>query len=300
MPHIPVLQREIIECLKPGKDENFIDCTMGDGGHAQLILEKNAPKGKVLGIDWDEENIIRLKERFKKEISEKRVILVNDNFANLKEIKERENFQEVSGIMLDLGMSSRHLESKRGFTFLRNEPLDMRFNSSIPITAAKILNFWSMVEIERILREYGEEKFSKKIAQEIVSQRNKKQIETTQDLIKILSRAIPKSIQRQKIHFATRTFQALRIAVNDELNNLQRALGQAFEILRPGGRLAVISFHSLEDGIVKNFFRDKVRENSLELITKKPIRPNQDEIKINPRSRSSRLRAAVRSISQTK
>jgi len=191
-------------------------------------------------------------------------------------------------------MSSWHLEeSGRGFSFLKNEPLDMRYSPQNPLTAEKIVNYWSKSEMEKILREYGEERFAKKIAEKIIEARQSKPIKTTSQLVEIIKKAVLSRYRHQKIHFATRTFQALRITVNDELNNLEKALPQTLEILKPGGRLVVISFHSLEDRIVKNFYRDSSPEK-LKILTKKPIRPTPEEIKINPRSRSAKLRAAIK------
>lgn len=295
MAHIPVLQKEVLEYLAPKPNENFIDCTIGGGGHAFAILEKILPKGRLLGIDLDEENIRRLKIKNQESKVKSNLILVCDNFVNLKEIIEKEKFNNVSGILFDLGMSSWHLEeSGRGFSFQKKEPLDMRYNLQNPLTAEKILNYYSASEIERILKEYGEEQFAKSIAKNIVEIRKFKPIQTTHQLIEIIKRAVPGRYQHQKIHFATRTFQALRIAVNDELNNLKNALPQVIEILEPKGRLVIISFQSLEDRIVKNFFRERQKENLIKILTKKPIKPAEEEIKINPRSRSAKLRAATK------
>jgi len=284
--HIPVLQKEVIEYLDPKPNENFIDCTIGEGGHTLAILEKNGPEGKVLGIEWDPELYKNLKKEIPRWNLGKRVVLVNDSYTNLKEIVEREKFQPVSGILFDLGFSSWHLEeSGRGFSFEKNEPLDMRYNLENPLTAEKIVNNWPEREIEKILREYGEERFARRIAREIVQERKIKPIKITFQLVETIKKATPIWYHHRKIHPATRTFQALRIAVNDELKNLEIALPQAVEILEKDGKLAVISFHSLEDRIVKNFFRE-----NLKVITKKPIRPFLEEIELNPRSRSAKLR----------
>ncbi len=303
--HIPVLQKEVLKYLNPKPNENFIDCTIGEGGHTLAILERNGPKGKVLGIEWDLKQIENCKLKIKN--FKERVILVWDNFANLKAITERERFWQVSGILFDLGLSSWHLEeSKRGFSFLRNEPLVMRYNrnhgesisrdsSGISVeeglTAEKIVNEWPEKEIEKILKEFGQERFAKQIAKKIIEERKSKTIKTTFQLVEIIKQATPPWYQRRKIHPATRTFQALRIAINDELNNLEMALPQALEILKKGGRMVVISFHSLEDRIVKNFFRKKSKKNLI-ILNKNPIRPTFEEIKINPRSRSAKLRVA--------
>ncbi len=289
--HIPVLQKEVIQNLDPKPNENFIDCTAGFGGHTAAILEKNGPNGKVLGIDCDKEVISLLKSQTTK--FKDRLILVNDSFTNLKEIAKK--FHSISGVLFDLGMSSWHMEgSGRGFSFLKSEPLDMRYDTNNPLTAEKIVNYWSESEMEKILKEYGEERFARIIAEEIINERKIYPIKSTSQLVKIIQKAVPFRYQRQKIHFATRTFQALRIAVNDELNNLKKALPQAVEILNPQGRMVVISFHSLEDGIVKKFLKEKSKENILQILTKKPTRPARGEIIINPRSRSAKLRAAIK------
>ena len=286
MSHIPVLQKEVLEYLSPKPNQNFIDCTIGEAGHTLAILEKNKPEGKVLGIEWD----IELYKNLSK-LTINKLSLVNDNFVNLKEIVERERFKPVYGIIFDLGMSSWHLEeSGRGFSFLRNEPLDMRFGVQNELTAEEIVNKWKAKDIEKVLEEYGEERFAKRIAKNIVEIRKFKPIETTFQLLDVIKKAVPGWYQHRKIHFATRTFQALRIAVNDELNNLRKALPQALEILEPGGRIVVISFHSLEDRIVKNFFANQ----KFKILTKKPITPSEEEIKINPRSRSAKLRAILK------
>ncbi len=286
--HIPVLQKEVIEYLKPQPNENFIDCTLGEAGHTLAILEKNKPKGKVLGIEIDPEINQKLK-------TVDRLTVINDSYINLKEIAKKNKFSPVSGILFDLGFSSHHLEkSNKGFSFLKNENLDMRYNPQNPLTAEKILNFWSFEDLEKIFKEYGEERFSREIAKNIIDFRKIKPIKTTLQLTEIIKRSVPSRYERRKIHPATRVFQALRIAVNDELNNLQSALPQALEIIGKDGKLVVISFHSLEDRIVKNFFREQQKANLIEILTKKPITPSFQEIKINPRSRSAKLRAAVK------
>ena len=223
------------------------------------------------------------------------MILANDNFADLKEIVKKNIFGNISGILLDLGYSSWHLEgSKRGFSFQKNEILDMRYNPESELSAYRIVNSWPKDSIEKILTEYGEEKFAKTISKNIVEERRKRPIKTTFDIVAVVKRSVPGWYQHKKIHFATRTFQALRIAVNDELNNLERTLPQALEIMMNGGKLLIISFHSLEDRIVKNFLRIKSKENKLKVLTKKPIKPSQEEIRINPRARSAKMRSAIK------
>lgn len=294
MVHIPVLQKKVLEYLDPKANENFIDCTIGQAGHTLAILEKNKPKGKVLGIDQDPEIINNLEVRIKNLGLKNRVILVCDNFSNLKNIVKRLAFKPVSGILLDLGMSSWHLEeSKRGFSFQKNEPLDMRYNPVLSkISATEILNSWSGLEIERILKEYGGERFTKSIADEIIKTRRIEPIKTSFQLVKIVKKSVPGWYQKQKIHFATRTFQALRIAVNQELENLKKVLPQTIDILDSGGRLVIISFQSLEDRIIKNFLKENSKKGHLKILTKKPVRPERVEIISNPRSRSAKLRAA--------
>jgi len=284
--HIPVLQKEVLQYLDPKPNENFIDCTIGEGGHTLAILEKTSPEGKVLGIEVDPELIKNFK-------FQDRVILVNDSYINLKKIVEKHNFWPVEGILFDLGMSSWHLEkSGRGFSFKREESLDMRYSKNAKLTAGEIVNKWPEKEIEQILKEYGEERFAKRISKRVIDIRRKKPITTTFQLIEIIRNSVPKWYCHQRLHFATKTFLALRITVNRELENLKKGLGEALEILKPGGRIVIISFHSLEDRIVKNFFREN--SSYFKTLTKKPIRPTITEIKLNPRSRSAKLRAAIR------
>ncbi len=293
--HKPVLKEEVIRIFDPKSNQNFIDCTVGTCGHALAILEKTYPKGKVLGIDIDADQIKNCKERAKAYLG--RLILVQDNFANLKKIVQRYNFYDIAGILFDLGISSWHLEeSERGFSFLREEPLKMTFKKEdYDLSAYEIVNFWPYQDLVRIFKEYGQERFAEKIAEKIVEFRKEKKISTTKDLVEIIRRALSyKELLKRKKHFATKIFQALRIAVNRELENLEKALPQALEILPSGGKLIVISFHSLEDRIVKNFFRERFKEGRVKLITKKPIIPSQDEVESNPRSRSAKLRALIK------
>lgn len=278
--HKPVLIKEVLEYLNPQKGENFIDCTFGFGGHSLAILKKIEPNGKILGIDLE-----------KSSLEEDRLILVNRNFADLEEIVRDNKFNKINGILIDLGLSSWHFDkSNRGFSFKGEELLDMRLDSKSELTAAKIVNEWPEEELVEIFKEYGQERFPGRIARIICEQRSKRQIKTTKELVDIIEQVIPKKHQYKKIHFATKIFQALRIAVNDEFNNLEKVLPQALRILEKNGRLAVISFHSLEDRIVKHFFRDEFKKGNLEILTKKPIIPDKDEIISNPRSRSAKLR----------
>ncbi len=300
MIHTPVLQKEVLLYLNPGRNENFVDATIGGMGYTAAILEKNKPNGKILGIELDPEIIKKNRLKLASEGLYKRIVLVNDSYINLEKVVKKNNFRPINGILFDLGMSSWHLEkSGRGFSFLRNEPLDMRFKTADSkqqtennlLTAGEIINHWPEEELEKIFREYGEEKFSSRIAKKICEERKEKQIETTFQLVEVIKKTIPSKYLYGKIHFATRTFQALRITVNDELNNLKKVLPQTLEVLAKKGRIVVISFHSLEDRIVKNFLKDESKKKLLKVLTKKPITPNSEEIKINHRSRSAKLRA---------
>ena len=272
--HIPVLLKEVIEYLDPKPNENFVDCTFGGGGHTFAILDRNGPKGKVLGID------LYLRPGPKHQ----RLISVQDNFVNLKEIIEKNKFRPVNGILIDLGMSSWHLEeSGRGFSFQRKEPLDMRYDIKGALTAEKIVNYWSKIEIEKVLLDYGQEQRARRIAEKIIDARSWRPIENTLQLREIIKKSGA---------YPRQTFQALRIAVNDELNNLKNVLPQAVDVLGQGGRIVVISFHSLEDGIVKKF----IKNQPFLLLNKKPITPAFEEIRNNPRARSAKLRAIKKTI----
>jgi 16S rRNA (cytosine1402-N4)-methyltransferase len=292
MTHKPVLPKEVLEYLDPKPNENFIDCTVGQGGHARLILEKTAPKGVILGIDQDPKQI----ENCRKQLHDlkERIVLVNSSYANLKKIVEENRFGQIHGILIDLGMSSWQLEeSGRGFSFLKDEPLIMAYNQE-GLTAEQILNKWPAEDLEFIFENYGEERFSKRIARKIIEARKIRPIETTFQLVEIIRKSMPTRYQFGKIHFATRVFQALRIATNNELENLKNVLPQITEVLESGARLAVISFHSAEDRIVKNFLKEKSKENIIKILTKKPITAGSEEIAENPRSRSAKLRSAIK------
>jgi len=294
MIHIPVLKKEVLEYLDPKLNENFVDCTVGEGGHAEIILEKNGPTGKVLGIDLDPHQIENCKLNLAR--FGERAVLLNDSYINLKEIVKRKEFQSINGILLDLGMSSVQLDkTHKGFSFQVDQGLDMRYNDDTGyFTAEKIINEWPEEKLEEIIREYGEEKFSKKIAKNIVEQRKQGRIKTTFELVEIIKDATPSAYWRGKIHYATRTFQALRIAVNDELNNLEKVLPDAVSILSSGGRIAIISFHSLEDRITKTFLKNKEKEGIVKILTKKPAIASREELATNPRSRSAKMRVAVK------
>jgi len=288
--HKPVLLNEVINYLAPKSGENFIDCTVGAGGHSLVILEKNNP-GKVIAIDWDKESLqlLKLKIKSQKLKVNDRLILVNDNFANLKWIIRKYNFFPINGILFDLGLSSWQIEEGgRGFSFKKDEPLKMNFDDN-GLTAAEILNKWPEKSLIEVFIKYGEERYSRRIAKRIVEERQRQPIKTTFQLKNVIEKAIPCRWRADRV--LARIFQSLRIVVNDELENLRQGIEQAAEILMPGGRLVVISFHSLEDRIAKNFFKEN---KSLKIITKKPIMASEEEIKSNPRSRSAKLRAAIK------
>ena len=303
--HIPVLLREVIRTLAVQPGGRYIDCTLGGGGHAQAILEHSSPGGQLLGIDADPEAIEASTERLK--LFKKSILLVNENFVNLRDICIRYDFFPVHGILFDLGLSSLQLdEGGRGFSFQHDAPLDMRFNPAQTTSAADIINTSSEADLSGLLRKYGEEIHSRQIARRVIQ---KRPIQTTGELAYIIEQAV--GGRRGKIHPATRTFQALRIAVNHEMQNLESALKQAVSLLGFGGRLAVISYHSLEDRIVKQLLQRESRDcicppeviqcvcghkASLKIITRKIIYPSLAEIEMNPRSRSAKLRAAERVI----
>lgn len=294
--HIPVLIDEVIECLNPQPNENFIDGTLGEAGHAIEILERTGPGGRLLGIEFNPELLKKIETRIGNREYQRRMILECGNFTNLEEFAKKNGFTDVAGVLLDLGMSSWHLEaSGRGFSFLRDESLSMRLDSDDEkLTAYKVINTWPETDLEKILRDYGEEKFSREIAREIIKTRKVKPILTTYQLAEVVKRAVPAWYLNSRIHFATKTFQALRITVNEELENLKSVLPGIVRILKPGGRMVIISFHSLEDRLVKNFIREEAKKGSLKVLTKKPIIASRNEISRNPRARSAKLRAALK------
>ncbi len=287
--HIPVLLKETVELLNLHSNDLVIDGTVGLGGHAAVILEKISPKGKLLALDRDPRQIITAKKNLAK--FDKRVVLIHDSFANLAKHAYDQGFTAVAAVLLDLGFSSVHVDDPaRGFSFQSEGPLDMRYDPTGELTAADIINTWSETELARIFLVYGDEKNSRKIARAIVEARDENKFVTTTDLAQLIEVITPR---RGKVHPATKVFQALRIVTNDELGELERALPEIVEVLKPGGRLAIITFHSLEDRIVKAFFR-KQENKTLKIINKHVIVPSEEEIKVNPRSRSAKLRVAER------
>lgn len=302
MTHIPVLLKEATEilALKPGKF--IIDGTVGAGGHAAEILKKIEPSGTLLGIDWNEEATKKLGKRIEKgelRMGKGKIILVNENYAELPKILKEKKLPKADGLILDLGFSTEELEkSGRGFSFLKDEILDMRYNIGQKAngeeqmeTAAEIINSFFESDLADIFYKYGEERFSRKIAKKIIEERRKERILTTGRLVEVIKSAVLKSYKRGRIHPATRIFQALRIYVNRELENLEIILKNLAEVLKPGGRAAIISFHSLEDRIVKNYFKQMEKEGKGKILTKKPIVALKEETVLNPRSRSAKLRA---------
>jgi len=288
--HIPVLLEKVIQYLRPRPGKNYIDCTLGQVGHTRAILDRTKPDGKVLGIDADFDSLKRIKEL-------KGLIIAHGNFKDLKEIVKKNRFESVNGILFDLGLSSWQIdESEKGFTFKKDEPLIMILNSKQEVTAGEIINTWPEESLIDIFQKYGEEKFSRRIVRQIVLHRKLAPIKTTFQLKEIIKKAIPFSEKgRGRLNkVLARIFQALRIVINDELENLKQALEQALEILNPKGRIVVISFHSLEDRIVKKFFREKKLKGELKILTKKPITADEIEISINSKSRSAKLRAAIK------
>lgn len=305
--HQSVLLNEVLEYLNPQPNENFIDCTLGGGGHAKAILEQTSPRGKLLGIDLDPEAIKASKENLNEYKS--KILLINDNYKNLKQIVYDNGFNKINGILLDLGLSSFELQDqKRGFSFQGSAFLDMRFGDT-ELKAADIIKNYKEEDLVRIFKEYGEERFSRQIAREIVKQRKIKEITKTDQIVKIIENVYKNKPKPRKIHVATKIFQALRIEVNDELNNLKRVLPDILDLLGKGGRLIIISFHSLEDRIVKQFFKQEAKDcicplqipvcqcdhkAQLKILTKKVVMPTQRELSQNPRSRSAKLRAVIK------
>ncbi|MBI2674643.1 MAG: 16S rRNA (cytosine(1402)-N(4))-methyltransferase RsmH [Candidatus Yanofskybacteria bacterium] len=319
--HKPVLLKEVIEYLDPKPGDKIIDATLDGGGHSAAILEKVGPDGKVLGIEIDSELVSAAKLKIKNE-KLKNLIVVNDSYTNIENIVREHNFRP-NGILFDLGLSSWHYErSGRGFSFKRDEPLDMRYNPARPgnpkpeirnpkqipnlksesskqtLTAAEVVNTYSKEELEKIFREYGEEQFSKQIAENIISARRREPILTTSGLVEVIGESVPHWYKKKKIHFATKTFQALRIEVNSELENVEKGVSAAINVLEPacpeqgrrGGRLVVISFHGIEDKIVRELFKKKAKEGVVKWVIKGTIKPKWEEVKNNPRARSAKMK----------
>jgi 16S rRNA (cytosine1402-N4)-methyltransferase len=304
--HVSVLVREMIECLRPGPDKRYFDGTLGGGGHSEQILIESSPDGQVLGLDRDDEALAETRERLRR--FEGRFIARQASFADAKDILTEIGWNSVDGAILDLGVSSDQIDSpERGFSFRAMARLDMRMDRRQSLDARQIVNSFAAEQLERILRDYGEEPQARRIAQAIVAERKQHPLETTSQLVQIIERV--KGRGRRDHHPATQVFQALRIAVNQELDQLERFLERGYEMLRPGGRMAIISFHSLEDRMVKQAFRKWNRaclcppralscrcgwSQKVKLLTKKPVVPSASEIQANPRARSAKMRAVER------
>ncbi|MEQ2529222.1 16S rRNA (cytosine(1402)-N(4))-methyltransferase RsmH [Robertmurraya yapensis] len=304
--HTTVLLHETVEGLNIKPDGIYVDCTMGGAGHSSLILSKLSPKGRLFAFDQDEVAIANAKEKLAQYGDQ--ITMIKSNFLHLKEELAARGIDQVDGILYDLGVSSPQLDTpERGFSYHHDAPLDMRMDQDAPLSAYDVVNSWSFGDLLRIFHKYGEEKFSKQIARKIEAARENKPIETTGELVEIIKDAIPAPARRKGGHPAKRIFQAIRIAVNDELGVFEKSLQQAIDILAPGGRISVITFHSLEDRICKVTFK-KASETPdlphglpvipdeykpiLKLITRKPIIPSDAELEENNRARSAKLRIA--------
>jgi 16S rRNA (cytosine1402-N4)-methyltransferase len=294
--HQAVLLQESIACIDPRPGRLIVDGTLGAGGHARAILELMKGRGTLLGIDGDAETLARTARDIKAELREARnrttFIAEHGNFADIRAILARHQLPKVNGFLVDLGFSSDQLEAGNGLSFLRDEPLDMRYGTFAGTkTAADIVNDMSETQLEAILREFGEERFARQIAAAIVWKRRTHPFSMTTDLVETVMHSLPRRYERGRIHPATRTFQALRIVVNRELENLETVLEALPSVMARHGRAAIISFHSLEDRLVKQSFRSLAAAGKGTLIMKKPIEPTLSERRRNPRSRSAKLRA---------
>lgn len=307
--HIPVMINEVLGFLDPQRGEVIVDGTLGAGGHAAAIAEKIAPDGTLIGLDWDESMLTIAQERLAPYSIRK--CFVNTDYRNIRDALNHCGVDGVDGILLDLGICSLQIDDpERGLAFRYDAPLDMRLDRHKSETAADLLNRRSERDIAHILWEYGEERWSKAIARAIVQRRMAGRMQTTGDLVGAVLEAIPRRFQDKRIHPATKTFQALRIAVNQELEDLEGAIETAFECLKPGGRLVILAYHSLEDRVIKQLFRRLSVEVELplamgasrvehapaaaQLLTKKPLEPTEEEVQQNPRARSAKLRAVKR------
>ncbi len=290
--HKPVLLKEVINILDIQPNDKVLDGTVGGGGYLKEICSLLGREGIIIGLDQDNSALEAVEDWFSSKKC--RVELINENFRNLDKVLSSLKIKKVNKIVLDLGISSDQLDkSGRGFSFQKNEPLLMTLKNKPKeddLTAKEIVNNWDEQNLADIILGYGEERFAKKIALSLCGVRKQKPIKTTFDLVEIIEKAVPEWYRHKKIHFATKTFQALRITVNDEIETLKKGLEKSFEYLDKEGRIAIVSFHSKEDGIIKRFFKDKKNKQTGILITKKPIIPTREEIQQNPRSRSAKLR----------
>lgn len=291
--HIPVLTEPLLEWIQLPTDGKMVDATVGHGGHSRLFGRKLGPEGELLGLDVDQNSIQRA-HSFLSDLA-CRVTLVRENFSRIEEVLAQQGIDRVDFILADLGFCSGQLEDvDRGLSFQKPMPLDMRLDDRLTTTAADLVNTLGQKELADLIYEYGQDRASRRIARFIVQQRSQKKFATTTELAALISRALKQPSRPRQIHPATRTFQALRIAVNRELECLEMLLKSAPNLLKTGGTIAIISFHSLEDGLVKRNFRQNKEEGLYEILTKKPITAGREEQKSNPRSRSAKLRIAKR------
>lgn len=286
--HQPVMVKEVLDILQPERGGIYVDCTTGEGGHSEAILRRLPPSGTLICIDRDEELLKIAEERLRH--LHPNIHFLHSNFSQISSLLAEMNISLVDGFLFDLGLSLRQIESpERGFSFKSEGPLDMRMDKSQSLTAKDLVNSLREKELASLFRELGEEPFADRIASAIVEQRKRKPISSTRELAELVEKVVKR---RGRIHPATRVFMALRIAVNKELEELRSALPSAITLLRAGGRLCVLSYHSLEDRIVKQTF--KANKDKLNLLTPKPLRPSREEITINPKARSAKLRAVER------
>jgi 16S rRNA (cytosine1402-N4)-methyltransferase len=295
--HLPVLTTALLDLLALAPGARCIDATIDGGGHTAAILDRTAPDGAVLGIDRDPELITAVRRTLAAAAEAGRLHLAAGNFRELTRIANARRFTPVQAVVLDLGVSSFHFDaSGRGFSFMRDEPLDMRFdaNDADCETAADILASRSVRELTGLFRQFGEERFAGRVAAAVVAERTRRPLRTTQQLFEVIAAALPGRVRWRAARSAARVFQALRIAVNDELDAVADVLPQALSLLAPGGRLGVLTFHSLEDRLVKHFLVAERQAGRLHIVTKKPLRPGDDELAANPRAASAKLRVAER------
>jgi 16S rRNA (cytosine1402-N4)-methyltransferase len=294
--HQPILTAEVLHGLQPRKGDTVVDGTINRGGHAKLLAAAIGPSGTIVGIDRDADALREAQTNLAS--CECRVILIEGNYRQVRELLAEQDINKVNHILLDLGLSSDQLESSgRGFSFQKDEPLSMTFESEPDedtITAATIVNEWSEESLRDIFRGFGEERYPGRIARAICETRKKRPIQTTAELVDIIENVVPHRYVKNRLHPATQVFQALRIAVNDEYGSINDGIEACIETLQLGGRIAIISFHSGEDRIVKNSFKKQASEGKIAIITKKPIAPTREEVEHNPRSRSAKLRIAER------
>jgi len=280
---------EVLEYLTVLQNCHYIDCTFGGGGHTEAILQRNSPRGSMLALELDPAAIARGTDKLA--VYKNRLTIHQANFRQLRSVVDELQFGPVSGILYDFGLSMDLLkQSGRGFSFQVDEPLDMRFNIAEDFTAADLVNTWSATQLADILYYFGEEQYARGITRGIIKARETEMIATTKQLVDIIARAVPAPYRHRKTHFATKSFQAIRMAVNDEIGAIEESLAAALDIIAPGGRVVVITFHSIEDRIVKRIFREAASTKRFTLPIKKPVGPTEEEIEQNPASRSAKLR----------